>query len=709
MSLRRLLRRHSAPSIEPFDRLHSLYPRPLPMLPPDVNTPPSVRITQDSPLRYRGHDAHEQRAYRDCRQHLLGHILSVMRLCEDFRHHHNLAGVQTAKPSSGSLLFTTPTDTTLTMRLLDERLGQCLRHLDHLRTRVTDSASKVLVTGDVNAGKSSLVNTLLQADIVPTHEQPCTSALCEIVDCMQNGGVEEVHCIPDPAHYDSHYSSTYHPIALRHLPKAMEQGLYDHFRIYVRDHRPPEKSLLKHDLATMTWIDSPGLDADSNKTSAIYAGQDDIDAVVFVVNAQNQLTLSAKTFLQKASMEKKPLFIIVNRFDTIKDKVNCKRKILDQIHQVSPSTYEQAEDRVHFVDLPLDAPPASFATLESNLRTFAVEHRMHTKLLPAKRYLVALLTDMADLARSTHELTIEHHQQALQSLARDTFPFMQLLKAREPVLHQVEVMAEHTLESIQTHALNVLEQALENPRPRFSRPPLFSLWPYAHEYRDALLQAWTEEIEDVEREAMEETKLCVQAIQRLGTEHLGPSPWQDKANLKKSYYKPLTVTLEPVDLLGVWPPRKRTAWAISLGLLACLGVRWVDRSGKFGGGWVSIVSLAGSSLWLGLSEIRTGLESKIFQKCKRAAIKTSLADTHARRVSRISRKILQATGRDLELKIQTAIENKARRRSELENQAHDAQNAGAYYTHFIEVANLVLDQVNAVSTDIPTKAPTRVL
>ena len=43
------------------------------------------------------------------------------------------------------------------------------------------------------------------------------------------------------------------------------------------------------------------------------------------------------------------MFIVVNRFDHIKDKEKCKRRILDQIKSLSPDTYKNAKEFVHFV------------------------------------------------------------------------------------------------------------------------------------------------------------------------------------------------------------------------------------------------------------------------------------------------------------------------------------------------------------------------
>ena len=46
--------------------------------------------------------------------------------------------------------------------LIDERIGSSINHIDKLRLRVEDASSKVLVTGDLNAGNSTFVNALLR-------------------------------------------------------------------------------------------------------------------------------------------------------------------------------------------------------------------------------------------------------------------------------------------------------------------------------------------------------------------------------------------------------------------------------------------------------------------------------------------------------------------------------------------------------------------
>jgi mitofusin 2 len=118
------------------------------------------------------------------------------------------------------------------------------------------------------------------------------------------------------------------------------------------------------------------------------------------------------------------LFIVINRFDQIRDKERCKHTVLDQIRQLSPHTYEDVEDLVHFVDSSSalaqqlmktghDATPVretsttpvaqAFAKLESDLQSFVLVKRAKSKLLPASTYLSHILSDV-DLLSSANTI-----------------------------------------------------------------------------------------------------------------------------------------------------------------------------------------------------------------------------------------------------------------------------------------------------------------
>ncbi|KAJ2818895.1 mitofusin, partial [Coemansia sp. 'formosensis'] len=293
-------------------------------------------------------------------------------------------------------------------RLFDERLLQCEAHIDKLIARVTDKSSKILVTGDLNAGKSTLVNALLRRDILPFDQQPCTMLFCEVVDASLNADVEEIHGVPDISAYNQKDPKTYTMVGLPDLEDVvMENGeQFQQLKIYTRDVRSDGASLLHNGSVDVALIDSPGLNRDSLKTTQLFARQEEIDVVVFVVNAENHFTLSGQDFLVSAGNEKAHIFIVVNRFDAIRRKDRCERMILDQIRDLSPLTYAERNELVHFVSAheQLAAERTgtqgaeSFSRMEKSLRSFALEQRFKSKLAPAQRYAMNVLGDVQYLA-----------------------------------------------------------------------------------------------------------------------------------------------------------------------------------------------------------------------------------------------------------------------------------------------------------------------
>lgn len=178
--------------------------------------------------------------------------------------------------------------------LLDDKLLLCQRHVDNIRARVADTSSKVLFTGELNAGKSTFVNALLKRELLPVDQQPCTSIFCEVLDASLNSGVEQVHAIPDVENYNRLGPLTYHVIEICHLYKVVMEHNDAHkmLKVYGPDAGFAQESLLHNGVVDIALIDPPGLNTDSLKTTAVFARQEEIDVIVFVVSTENHFTLS---------------------------------------------------------------------------------------------------------------------------------------------------------------------------------------------------------------------------------------------------------------------------------------------------------------------------------------------------------------------------------------------------------------------------------
>ncbi|KAF7356738.1 Transmembrane GTPase [Mycena venus] len=403
--------------------------------------------------------------------------------------------------------------------LLDERLAASVAHIDKLRLRVQDTSSKVLVTGDLNAGKSTLVNALLRRQVMPVDQQPCTTAFCEVHDATENNGVEAVHIVKEGAAYNPADESTFTPAAIEDLEDIIAEyeskGSEHLLKVYLAG--KDQNSLLSNGTVNISLIDAPGLNRDSLKTTALFARQEEIDVVVFVVSAENHFTLSAKEFLWTASNEKAYLFIVVNKYDMIRNKDKCRRVVLEQIKGLSPRTYEDASDLVHFVDSASAAEEAEntgFEEMEAALRSFVLTKRSKSKLQPVETFLLNLLSDI-ELLASANKLVAESELAQARAELAEAKPVLEKMRSgRDKLEEGLESIEEDGVGQASAKTKKVLADALEqvgSGKPVGglqlpSYPGLLAVWDYARDL--------------AEDEARTITSAGVAQIKDLGEEHL---------------------------------------------------------------------------------------------------------------------------------------------------------------------------------------------
>ena len=216
------------------------------------------------------------------------------------------------------------------------------------------------------------------------------------------------------------------------------------------------------------------------KTTAIFSRQEEIDIIVFVLSAENYFTLSAKEFIQTAAYEKAYIFIVVNRFNNIRDQDRCQRAILHQVQALSPYTFKESAELVHFVssnavpiaipgdtgssgdnrnpsdnnDDPKDKGKAKeraklqdFQTLEESLRRFVLEKRARSKLAPARTYILNLLSDINALAIVNRDVSQSELDRVTCELAYAEPAYEKSKKVRTQVVNNVDLTIEETIRS----------------------------------------------------------------------------------------------------------------------------------------------------------------------------------------------------------------------------------------------------------------------
>jgi mitofusin len=447
--------------------------------------------------------------------------------------------------------------------LLDGKIQSSIRHLQSLRERIEDTSSKVLVTGDLNAGKSTFCNALLRRKILPEDQQPCTSIFCEVLDARENYGIEEVHAVHKDAIYNRHDETTYDVYPLQDLEKiVVDNTLYMQCKVYVKDVRTVDESLLNNGVVDIALIDAPGLNMDTTKTTAIFARQEEIDVVVFVVSASNHFTQTSTEFIRAAAAEKAYLFIVVNGYDAIRDKDRCQKLILNQIRALSPATYKEAGELVHFVSsaaIPMaPAPPGGpggsgsgsssgggfddpgdddpkgkgkakemqrdFSALEQSLRRFVLEKRARSKLAPAKTYLMNILNDLNVLATVNTEVAQGELDRVTREL-QELEPQLETSKrARSEVSEKIDHTIEATCKDVYDYSRSTINKAIARAGKDnlgIPYPGLFSAFQYADDLKEAMLSRIAASVVHCEEYARTKTVSGVNMIKQLGLLHLG--------------------------------------------------------------------------------------------------------------------------------------------------------------------------------------------
>ncbi|ODH46833.1 hypothetical protein GX48_07095 [Paracoccidioides brasiliensis] len=544
--------------------------------------------------------------------------------------------------------------------LLDGRVSQSIRHLLSLRDRIEDLSSKVLITGDLNAGKSTFCNALLRRKVLPEDQQPCTSIFCEVLDARENCGVEEVHAIHKDRQYNRNDESTYDVYSIQDLESiVVDNSKYMQCKIYLKDIRTIDESLLNNGVVDISIIDAPGLNSDSVKTTAVFARQEEIDVVVFVVSAANHFTLSAQEFIMNAAHEKAYIFIVVNGFDNIRDKERCQQTVLKQIQKLSPRTFKESAELVHFVSSnAVPVIPAitagggggdgggggpdfddddntkgkgrasaggddkgkgkdkekikDFENLEGALRRFVLDKRSRSKLAPAKTYLLNILSDLHFLASANRDVASSEMDRMTRELDELVPAYEESKKRRTEVSESLSDSIDESCEDVYNYSratLSTTISTLAEATLGVEYPGLLSAFHYAEDLKIVMLDELAASVSACEDYARGKSVQGVNMIQSIGLLHVGEDKFPNlnfRADLlfkQKRHISARQLDTEIqlwdfFDIPGLWHRQEKIAGTgMAMTVVTVLGGRVLG-----GAGWID--GALGAARILGSNNMR---------------------------------------------------------------------------------------------------------
>ena len=616
--------------------------------------------------------------------------------------------------------------------LIGSQIVKSLKHLDSLKDRVEDTSSKVLVTGDLNAGKSTFCNALLRRKVLPEDQQPCTSLFCEVLDVSLNNGIEAVHAIKPDVNYNRTDNTTFETFGLDDLEHLVDQAeIYSSVKVYVSDSRK-DTTLLRNGVVDIALIDAPGLNMDSLQTTAVFARQEQIDVVVFVVSAENHFTLSAKEFLWNAANEKAYLFIVVNRFDNIKDKERCRAQVLRQIAKLSPATYQDASDLVHFVSCQsiVDNPESShlidFERLEYSLRSFVLEKRARSKLAPVKTYLGNVLDDVATLAVSNKNFAENEVRQAQEKLAQIEPEFQERLSTKNRVSDQVERAIEDSCTDVIQRTRKSLTGFIQelDAAPSVQFPGFLHSWQYAEDTKRAMCERLDAEVIKCEAFTRAQAISGVDMIRSVGLRSLPSSapfnqtfhPEHMFRNKKHGIERKLHVEVGISDFFDFEAQDLSAVVLSSATACTVLGSQfipiksWIDGALNFSQllgsagtrKWILVplaISVGGGIIWYVVSDIPRAVPRRIANKIRKELERVDYVNHNADRITRELRTVLGVPEKYLREQFHKDIEARAKVKADCIASAKTATAAKEFFLNLQEESNVLRTTVMQYSLE----------
>ncbi|MFD9430891.1 dynamin family protein [Streptomyces sp. NPDC060002] len=338
---------------------------------------------------------------------------------------------------------------------------EAINKLDVVHDRVESHTFKVMIVGEFNRGKSTVINALLGERVLPSYAQPCTAIINEV-----KWGEER--------------RARLYPMQVNGQNVAPIDIGVDELADYVtiedgEDGKPRSNPYAR---AEVFWplplcenrveiIDSPGLNEAPKRELITLGYLDQADALVMVMMATAPVSMSEQTFLNVHVRDRghHEVFFLITRIDDVPEaeQTGTMKSVRSRL-----SRYSTRENRVYFVNargmlegrIGQDrglVEASGMLPFEAELERFLVSERGHVKVLVPALRLSNVLTD----ARRS----IETQQGMLRQSAAD---LRRTYEEQQGPLQQVEQRRRLILSRVDTHLRDIADEAGARAR-RFYR------------------------------------------------------------------------------------------------------------------------------------------------------------------------------------------------------------------------------------------------
>ena len=280
------------------------------------------------------------------------------------------------------------------------QLAELAKVADTTSTRLESDAFFVTVLGDFKRGKSTLMNAMLGEKVLPSFSWPCTAVLTEV-----RWG-QEKSALLYPRRDKRGRARRPVPVDVTDLERS----------ITIDSERPDLPS--KYERAEVRWplelcrnnvvlVDSPGLNEDPIRERITLDYLARTDAVIFVQDAQANMSMSEAHFV-KTYLDAHQPFFVYNKINLISpDEVSMvKTAAQARLRAVRPEHVDDDAARAFWINAKAGVDSKIFGDLalweQSNMETFT--RRLET-FLAKERHKVKILVPARQLSSLCYQLS----------------------------------------------------------------------------------------------------------------------------------------------------------------------------------------------------------------------------------------------------------------------------------------------------------------
>jgi GTP-binding protein EngB required for normal cell division/glycine cleavage system H lipoate-binding protein len=381
--------------------------------------------------------------------------------------------------------------------ILIQNLNSAHMHIRMMENLVKDGYYHILVTGDTNSGKSIFINGLLRRKILPTEGSSLTSAFVEVLDARDIGGKEEVHLCKKGMNYGFKHEHTFVRENIDNLHDIMYDWyskryntMYDAIKVYV-DHSQVNANLLFNRECKIHIIDSFSLNTSVDKMHSLFKKQQNVDVLIFVIDARHGLTESSRNIVKNYCRETAPIFIIITHLDCVcccgdicrkSCREVCKQRIMDTIKEISSVTFASADKLVHCVNPTLiwdnnsgnvvEQIPSEWKYMEKCLHIFIYDQFHFHKLSPIKNYLQMLMHDVILFSLLNETIVAANIKEMTREILQLGDNISQLEDRHDKAYIEAKKKINEIISDIRGYILEKINDLKEHPEKLISREML---------------------------------------------------------------------------------------------------------------------------------------------------------------------------------------------------------------------------------------------